>query len=289
MATFRPSAPFSIWLMSRSAASPPIASLIWQTVRSEAELRRAAEPALTSFFHTSLLEHENLAGALSHILALKLDSAAMPSVSMVRILRDAFFGDAKLEDLVLADLEAVRQRDPACRYYSTPLLFYKGFQALQTWRLANWYWSQQRHSLALFLQSRISDVFGVDIHPAASIGKGVMIDHATGVVIGETAVIEDDVSIYQGVTLGWNGRDRGVRHPRIRRGALISAGAQVLGHIEVGEKARIAAGAVVIADVAPGMTVAGVPAQEVSGPHSRFWWEEIPPSAAGKVKAAAEG
>ena len=261
--------------MSQKSNPTISSSQIWKTVRAEAELRSEAEPSLTSFFHSSLLDHESFGGALSHILARKLDSTAMPAITMVRIFREAMFHNPTLEMQVLADLEAVRQRDPACRYYSNPLLFYKGFQALQAWRIGNWCWLRQRHSLALFLQGRISEVFSVDIHPAARIGQGVMIDHADGVVVGETAVIEDDVSIYQDVTLGWNGRDSGDRHPKIRRGALLAAGCKVLGNIEVGEGARVAAGAIVIEPVKAGMTVAGVPAREVSGPHKHFWWEDV--------------
>ena len=248
---------------------------IWQTVRDEAELRRVAEPTLTSFLHASILEHDSLGGALSHVLALKLDSVVMPAISLVRIFREAIMSSPELEEEVMFDLQAVRWRDPACRHYSTPLLFYRGFQALQTWRISNWCWRQQRHSLALFLQERISEVFNVDIHPAAQIGKGIMLDHGSGVVIGETAVIEDDVSIYQGVTLGWVGRHRGNRHPKVRRGALLAVNAVALGNIEIGEKARVAAGSVVLQPVSPGMTVAGVPAREVSGPHDKFWWEEV--------------
>lgn len=254
---------------------------IWERVRVEAELRRDAEPALTSFFHTSLLEHDSLSSALSYILALQLGSAAMPAISMKRIFEEAFADSPEMEAAVMADLEGVCQRDPACRYYSTPILFYKGFQALQAWRVSHWAWSNSRHSLALFLQSRISEVYGIDIHPAAQIGHGVMIDHASAVVIGETSIIEEDVSIYQGVTLGWNGKDSGKRHPHIARGALLSAGSQVLGNIRIGEYARVAAGCVVLESVEDGMTVAGVPAKIVSGPSKVPWWQAAPDSLEG--------
>jgi serine O-acetyltransferase len=146
----------------------------------------------------------------------------------------------------------------------TPFLFFKGFHALQAYRVAHWLWKQKRNSLALFLQNRISCVFAVDIHPAARIGKGIMFDHATGIVIGETAVVEDNVSIMQSVTLGGTGKEHGDRHPKVRSGVLISAGAKVLGNIEIGECAKVGAGSVVLKDVAPRTTVAGVPAKEVS-------------------------
>lgn len=247
---------------------------IWEQIRDEARLRSAAEPALSSFFHTSLLDHHNLGAAMSRILSLKLDSGAMPAINVQWVLQEAYAAEPALEAQAMRDLQAVKERDPACRYYSTPMLFYKGFQGLQAWRISNWCWGCERHSLALFLQSRISEVFGVDIHPAAQIGGGIMLDHATGIVIGETAVLGDDISIYHDVTLGWNGRDRGDRHPKVGNGVLLATGTKLLGNINIGEYARIAAGSIVLHSVKPRMTVAGVPAVEVSGPHVKPWWEE---------------
>ena len=165
-----------------------------------------------------------------------------------------------------ADICAVKERDPAVRYYSTPLLYLKGFHALQGYRVAHWLWQQGRHSLAVFLQNQISVVFSVDVHPAAQIGRGIMFDHATGIIIGETAVVEDDVSILQNVTLGGTGKEHGDRHPKIREGVMIGAGAKVLGNIEVGRGAKIGAGSVVLQPVPPHTTVAGVPAHEVGHP-----------------------
>ena len=170
----------------------------------------------------------------------------------------------------LCDLQAVIQRDPASRGYSTPLLYFKGFHSIQAYRVAHFYWTTGRNSLALFLQSRISEVFAVDIHPGARLGKGLLFDHATSVVIGETAVIEDDFSMLHEVTLGGTGKIGGDRHPKIRRGVMIGAGAKVLGNIVVGEGAKIGAGSVVLKDVPPHTTVAGVPAKPVSMPEATF-------------------
>ena len=176
------------------------------------------------------------------------------------LISDAMSADPGITNAVRADLNAVRERDPAAHHYSRPFLFFKGFHALQTYRVAHWLWRHDREALALFLQSRCTEVFGVDIHPAARIGNGIMIDHATGVVVGETAVIEDDVSMLHGVTLGGTGKHQGDRHPKVRRGVLIGAGAGILGNVEIGEGAKIGAGSVVLTDVPPHVTVAGVPA-----------------------------
>ncbi|MEM9707026.1 MAG: serine O-acetyltransferase, partial [Pseudomonadota bacterium] len=169
----------------------------------------------------------------------------------------------EIVDASLADVLAVFDRDPATFEYVQPFLYYKGYLSLQAQRVANWLWRHDRKQLALYLQSRMSELFQVDIHPATKIGKGVFIDHATGVVIGETAVVGDDVSILQNVTLGGTGKEKGDRHPKIGRGALISVGANVLGNIEVGEGAKVAAGSVVLHPVPPYCTVAGVPAKPV--------------------------
>ena len=165
--------------------------------------------------------------------------------------------------LVRADLSAVFDRDPACNSYLEPFLYFKGFQALQAYRVAHWLWSNGRRALALYVQSRTSEVYGVDIHPAARIGRGILIDHATSVVVGETAVIEDEVSLLHGVTLGGTGKETGDRHPKVRRGALIGANATILGNIEIGQCSRVGAGSVVLRDVPPNTTVAGVPAKVV--------------------------
>jgi serine O-acetyltransferase len=177
---------------------------------------------------------------------------------------DAAAADGALGPSVRADLSAVFERDPACRSYLDAFLFFKGFHALESHRIAHWLWNEGRKAMALFLQSRISQLFAVDIHPAASIGRGIMLDHATGIVIGETAVVEDDVSIMQDVTLGGTGKESGDRHPKIRRGVLLSLGAKVLGNIEIGEYSRVGAGSVVLKPVPPHCTAVGVPAKLVN-------------------------
>ena len=180
-----------------------------------------------------------------------------------RVMKEAINSSKDMISDIANDLIATKERDPACRYFSTPLLFYKGFRALQAHKVSHWLWTHDRHTLALFIQSRCSEVYGVDIHPAAQIGKGVMMDHGTGVVIGETTVIEDNVSIFQGVTLGGTGKESGDRHPKVREGVLLSAAVTILGNVEIGKNAKVAAGSVVLSDVKEGTTVAGVPAEEV--------------------------
>ncbi|EOD53726.1 serine O-acetyltransferase [Aeromonas molluscorum] len=238
----------------------------WQKIQLEAGRMAAEEPMLASFFHSTILNHETLRSALSFQLANKLDSATMPAIVLREVIEQALRSDPGLLAVVAADICAVQERDPAVEFFSTPLLYLKGFHALQGYRVANWLWKQGRRPLALYLQNQISVVFGVDVHPAARIGKGIMFDHATGIVVGETAVIEDDVSILQSVTLGGTGKAGGDRHPKIREGVMIGAGAKVLGNIEVGMGAKIGAGSVVINPVPPHTTVAGVPAKIVGHP-----------------------
>ncbi|MFN3960993.1 MAG: serine O-acetyltransferase [Parvularculaceae bacterium] len=235
----------------------------WPRMRSEALAAAAQEPALASFLHANVLNHQTFEDALSYRLAHKLADADMNALLWREIFLDAYRDEPKIVEAGLADIIAVYERDPACSEFVQPFLYFKGYLSLQSQRVANWLWRHERRPLALYLQSRMSELFQVDIHPATTIGKGVFIDHATGVVIGETAVIEDDVSILQNVTLGGTGKEVGDRHPKIRRGALISVGAKVLGNIEVGENAKVAAGSVVLHPVRPGCTVAGVPAKPV--------------------------
>ena len=207
-----------------------------------------------------MLNHKSLEDALAFLLAGKLESNVLPSMLIRELISDAMHADPGIPNAVRADLRAVRDRDPAAHHDSRPFLYFKGFHALQTYRVAHWLWRGRREALALFLQSRISEVFAVDIHPAARIGQGIMIDHATGVVVGETAVIEDNVSLLHGVTLGGTGKESGDRHPKVRRGVLIGAGAEILGNVEIGEGAKIGAGSVVLSDIPPHTTAAGVPA-----------------------------
>ncbi|MEM6414880.1 MAG: serine O-acetyltransferase [Pseudomonadota bacterium] len=232
-------------------------------MRVEAATAAAREPSLASFLHALILNHETFTAALSYRIAQKLSDGEMHAMSWREICSEAYVDEPGLVEAALYDIMAVYERDPACKEYVQPFLYFKGFLALQGHRVANWLWRRDRKPLAYYVQSRMSELFQVDINPATVIGKGVHIDHATGVVIGETAVIEDDVSIFQGVTLGGTGKEQGDRHPKIRKGALISVGAIVLGNIEIGEGAKVAAGSVVLHEVLPGCTVAGIPAKPV--------------------------
>lgn len=247
--------------MSQTVARFDTFDPVWASVRDDASAMAREEPLLASFLHATVLNHERLEEALSYQLAQKLGSAEVPPILLREVFDDAFSNDEDIGAAIRADMVAVNERDPACSSYLDPLLYFKGFHALQSYRAAHWLWLQKRTAMALYMQSRISQTFAVDIHPAARIGRGIMIDHATGVVIGETAVVEDNVSILHSVTLGGTGKESGDRHPKIRKGALISAGAKILGNIEVGECARVGAGSVVLKDVPPNCTAAGVPAK----------------------------
>jgi serine O-acetyltransferase len=236
---------------------------IWPAVRQEVEEDAEREPILASFLHAVVLNHKTFEEALSFHLASKLASPTLHAITLRDVMYNAHREDPEITHAGIVDLKAVKDRDPACRGYSTPFLYFKGYQAIQSYRIAHHLWQQGRIALALQLQSRISEVFGVDIHPAARIGKGIFIDHATGVVIGETAVVEDDVSMLHGVTLGGTGKETGDRHPKVRRGVLIGVGAIILGNIEIGEGAKVGAGSVVLHPVPPHTTVVGVPARVV--------------------------
>jgi serine O-acetyltransferase len=236
---------------------------LWTRLRHEAEAVRAAEPALAGLVLATVLQQKSLEEAVAYRIAERLDHADLSA----GLIRQAFAGMAEAQPdyraALRADIAAVIDRDPACERAIEPVLYFKGFHAIGTHRLAHWLWLHGRRDFALYLQSRASSVFQTDIHPAVPMGKGVFFDHATGIVIGMTAVIEDDVSILQGVTLGGTGKEHGDRHPKIRRGVLIGAGAKILGNIEVGHCARVAAGSVVLKAVPPCTTVAGVPARVV--------------------------
>ena len=242
---------------------------MWEDVRTEATRDSESEPILSSFLYETVLKHKRFEDALSFHLASKLEDAMIPSASLasfMALISEALDNDPGIGDAFRADIQAVRDRDPACRGYSQPFLYFKGFHALQSYRVAHWLWKRGRESMALYLQSRITEIFAVDIHPAAQIGCGILMDHATGIVIGETAVVEDNVSILHEVTLGGTGKETGDRHPKIRAGVLISAGAKILGNVEVGEGAKVGAGSVVLEDVPPHSTVAGIPAKVVGHP-----------------------
>lgn len=239
---------------------------IWEQLQAEARDLIAREPLLASYVYACVLNHNSLSSSLSYLLAHKLANYVMSAVAIRELLDNAFSKCPEIVDASAADIKAVRDRDAATNSYLPVILHLKGFQSIQVHRVAHHLWNQDRKDLALFLQSRNSEVFGVDIHPACVIGKGIMFDHATGIVIGETTVIEDDVSIMQSVTLGGTGNEQGDRHPKIRSGVLISAGAKVLGNIEVGRSAKVGAGSVVLKDVPPHTTVVGVPAHQVGSP-----------------------
>lgn len=236
---------------------------IWEIVRGEAAAKADEEPILGSYFHATILNHTNFRSALSFRLASKLDNPMLPTMLIRDVIDEAMGDDDGIQTSALTDMLATYDRDPACEDLSTPFLFLKGFHALQAHRIAYWLWHRGRHTLALFFQSQISVGLDVDIHPAARMGRGILVDHATGIVIGETAVVEDDVSILHAVTLGGTGKETGDRHPKVRHGVLLGAGCKVIGNIEIGEGAKVGAGSVVLEDVPPHVTVAGVPAQVV--------------------------
>jgi len=236
---------------------------VWQRVCEEASEAVRAEPLLGGLIHSGLLHHKTMEGALAFRFSLKLASGEMSEQILREIADEAYISDPSLGQAARADLMAVFERDPACHRYIQPLLFFKGYQAIQAYRIGHWLWLAGRRDLAYFVQMRVSEVFGVDIHPAAKVGRGIMIDHAHSIVIGETAVVGDNVSMLHSVTLGGTGKEDGDRHPKIGNGVLIGAGAKVLGNIHVGYCSRIAAGSVVLHDVPPCTTVAGVPARVV--------------------------
>jgi serine O-acetyltransferase len=245
---------------------PAVAPPVWAALRNEAMAAARDESALASLLATVILNHKTLADSLSYQLARKLGDQELRAMTLREIAQDAYASEPGLVETAEADLRAVFERDPACKGYMQPFLFFKGFLSLQTQRVSHWLWGQGRETLAFHLQSRMSELFQVDIHPATRIGRGVFVDHGTGIVIGETAVIGDDVSMLQGVTLGGTGAERGDRHPKIGNGVLLGAGAKVLGNITIGDYAKIASGSVVLKPVPAGCTAAGVPARLVNCP-----------------------
>ncbi len=236
---------------------------LWARIRTEAEAVIRQDPQLASFIYASLLEHDELASAVVQRVSDTLDHAVVGAAAIREAFLEALADVPDISDAFRADIVATYDRDPATTRFLEPVLYFKGFHAIQTYRLSHWLWGKHRRDFALYLQSRSSAVFQTDIHPAAKIGRGIFLDHATGLVVGETAVIDDDVSLLHGVTLGGTGSETGDRHPKIRRGVLIGAGAKILGNIEIGHCARVAAGSVVIKPVPNNVTVAGVPAKVV--------------------------
>lgn len=236
---------------------------VWYDIQADARDIVAADPAMASFVFATVLNHSRLEDAIVHRVAERLQSAVV-SAELIRCgFAEALASDPNISQAMRIDLVAVYDRDPACNRTIEPVLYFKGFHALQTHRLAHWLFNNGRKDFAYYLQSRSSEVFQVDINPAARIGKGIFLDHATGVVIGATATVDDEVSILQNVTLGGTGKETGDRHPKIAHGVLIGAGAKVLGNITVGRCSKVAAGSVVLRSVPPNTTVAGVPAKVI--------------------------
>ncbi len=242
-----------------AAAAP-----VWAALRNEAQHMARSEPSLASILNAVILRHDRLADALSYQLARKLGDQELRALSLREIADEAYAADPSIVAAAEADMRAVFERDPACKGYVQPLLYFKGFLALQAHRVAHRLWGQGRQAMAFYLQSRVSELFQVDIHPAATIGQGAFFDHGTGIVIGETARVGEDVSMLHGVTLGGTGAEGGDRHPKIGKGVLLGAGAKVLGNIAVGDHAKIAAGSVVLKSVPAHCTAAGVPARLIN-------------------------
>lgn len=253
------------WGQMMMEAKAKLATLdpVWARVRQEAFDMVQTEPLLGGVVHSSLLHHATMERALAYRFSMKLASSEMSEQILREIADEAYAADPDLGQAARADLTAVYDRDPACLRFIQPMLFFKGYQAVQAYRIGHWLWSKGRKDLAYFVQMRVSEVFGVDIHPNAKIGRGIMIDHAHSIVVGETAVVGDNVSMLHSVTLGGTGKEDGDRHPKIGDGVMIGAGAAILGNIHIGHCSRIAAGSVVLIDVPANKTVAGVPARIV--------------------------
>jgi serine O-acetyltransferase len=241
---------------------------VWDRICKETEAEVNREPLLASFLYATILNHSTLEAALGFHLANTLDSHTVSSLLLREVIEESLSSCTEIGKAIRCDLLAIEERDSACHSLATPFIYFKGFHALQTHRVAHCLWNAGRESLALFFQNRVSCKFAVDIHPAARMGHGIMLDHATGLVIGETAVVGNNVSILQSVTLGGTGKEEGDRHPKVGSGVLISAGAKILGNIRIGDGAKVGAGSVVLEDVPPHTTVAGVPAKVVGRPSS---------------------
>jgi serine O-acetyltransferase len=236
---------------------------VWQYIIKEAQDASEKQPLLASFFHNKILKHSSIKSAIAYCLSSHLSTDTVPAITLQSIIFEAIDDDPEILESMLSDLLAHYTRDAACDEYMTPLLFFKGFHAIQSYRIGNWLWKKERRVLALYFQNRISELFDVDIHPGASLGSGLMLDHATGVVIGETAVIGNDVSMLHSVTLGGSGCEGGNRHPKVGNGVLLSAGAKLLGNITIGDGAKVGAGSLVLEDVPANISVAGVPAKQI--------------------------
>ncbi|MED6204034.1 serine/threonine-protein kinase HAL4/sat4, variant 3 [Stylosanthes scabra] len=236
---------------------------IWDHIREEAKFEAEREPMLSSFLYASILSHDCLEQALAFVLANRLQNPTLLATQLMDIFCNLIMNHESIQTSIRLDLKAFKERDPSCLSYCSTLLYTKGYHSLQVYRVAHALWDEGRKVLALALQSRVSEVFGIDIHPAAKIGDGILLDHGTGVVIGETAIVGNRVSLMQGVTLGGTGKEGGDRHPKVGEGVLIGASAIILGNIQIGEAVMIAAGSLVLKHVPPHCIVAGVPAQVI--------------------------
>ncbi|MGC2139991.1 MAG: serine O-acetyltransferase [Methylovirgula sp.] len=248
--------------------APPLRQIfsddtLWERLRAEANDVLSREPILAPLILTAVVNRHSFEEAVIHRIASRLANTTVAADLIADSFLAALRADPGIGKAFRADIAAVVDRDPACTRLIEPLLYFKGFQAIQTHRLAHFLWNDNQQDLALYLQSRSSDLFQTDIHPAARFGRGIFLDHATGLVVGATSIVEDDVSILQNVTLGGTGKESGDRHPKVRHGVMIGAGAKILGNIEVGHCSRVAAGSVVLNPVPPNSTVAGVPAKVV--------------------------
>ncbi|KAJ0253283.1 Serine acetyltransferase 3 [Hirschfeldia incana] len=249
---------------------------VWVKMLEEAKSDIAQEPILSSYYHASITSHRSLDSALANILSVKLSTLTLPSNTLFEMFISVLKESPEIVESAKQDLTAAKERDPACLSYVHCFLSFKGFLACQAHRIAHKLWTQDRKILALLIQNRVSEAFAVDFHPGAKIGKGILLDHATGVVIGETAVIGDDVSILHGVTLGGTGKQCGDRHPKIGDGVLIGAGSCVLGNITIGEGAKIGSGSVVLKDVPPHTTAVGNPARLIGGKENQKTVDKVP-------------
>ena len=240
--------------------------VLWQQMLKQACI--CHDQLVKGLLTTGISSHANFPFALAALLGRKLGDRSVAVDALTELVQECFEADSDIVCAAAADLVAIRERDAACTDLITPFLFFKGYHAVQCYRVAHWLWQDNRKHLALHLQSRSSELFGIDIHPAAQLGRRILFDHGTGIVVGETCVIENDVSVLQNVTLGGTGKHGGDRHPKIRKGVLIGAGAKVLGNIEVGEGAKIGAGSIVLEAVLPFTTVVGNPARQVGACHT---------------------
>ena len=248
-----------------------IKSNIWETIISECEVKINNEPVLKEFFNSYILQFDNFRSALIFRLTKLLGSDSELDLNFEKVISDCYKENPYMIDLAISDISATRSRDSACKDWVSPFLYYKGFHALQSYRIANWLWKKERSEYASFIQSKASKNFGIDIHPAAKINHSIMLDHGTGIVIGETSVVEENVSIMQSVTLGGTGKETQDRHPKIGSGVLIGAGSKILGNIKIGKGSKVVAGSVVLSNIPPHSLVAGVPATVIDKPN-----EEMP-------------